>query len=346
MARPFDAEELEFSGDAFPIAEVVTLLAPGTVVGVFSASQNGVLAYQAGVGDDGSFRLVWRDREGNELGTVGEQGSYDEVHIMPGGEMAAVALEEDSAGTSDIWVVDLRRDLFTRFTFDPGYESGLTPTPDGRALFYSAQKGGVYALMRKEIGGSGEGEVILESTTEMYPSSVSPDGEQLAFFKGGDDSSWDIWILPLSGEAEAIPFIETEFGEAFAMFSPDGRWLAYMSNESGSPEIYVTAFPKPGRKWQISTSGGQAPRWNVRGSEIVYHASDGMLTAVQVEPRAGGLLIGETTPLFNTRLQPSGPQFWALSPDGERVLAMETVSDHDAPNLSVVVNWLDAGSGR
>jgi hypothetical protein len=130
------------------------------------------------------------------------------------------------------------------------------------------------------------------------------------------------------------------------MFSPDGRWLAYMSNESGSAEIYVTAFPEPGRKWQVSTSGGQAPRWNSSGSEIIYHASDGTLTAVQVEPRAGGLLVGETTPLFNTRLQPSGVHFWALSPDGERVLAMETISDYDAPNLSVVVNWLEAGSGR
>jgi len=306
MARPFDAGKLEFSGDAFPIAEVVTLLAPGTVVGVFSASQNGVLAYQAGEGLDGSFRLVWRDREGNELGTVGEPGSYDEVHVVPGGELAVVALEENSAGTGDIWVIDLRRNLFTRFTFDPGYESGVTPTPDGEALFFSTQKNGVYTLVRKEIGGSGEGEILLESTTEMYPSSVSPDGEYLTFFKGGDDSSWDIWILPLSGEAEAYSFIETEFGEAFAMFSPDGRWLAYMSNESGSPEIYVTAFPESGRKWQISTSGGQAARWNESGSEILYHATDGMLTAVRVEPRDGGLLIGEATPIFNTRLQPSG----------------------------------------
>ncbi len=343
MARPFDAGKLEFTGDAFPISEAVTLLAPGTVVGVFSASQNGVLAYQAGEGQDGSFRLVWRDREGKELGTIGEPGSYDEVHVIPGGELATVTLEENSAGTGDVWVIDLRRNLFTRFTFDPGYESGVTPSPDGETLFFTAERNGVYTLLKKEIGGSGEGEVILESTTEMYPSSVSPDGENLAFFKGGDDSSWDIWILPLSGETEASPFIETEFGEAFAMFSPDGRWLAYMSNESGSPEIYVTAFPKPGRKWQISTSGGQSPRWTENGSEIVYHASDGTLIAVRIEPRGGGLLIGEASPLFNTGLQPSGQPLWALSPDGERVLAMETVSDHDAPNLSVVVNWPDAG---
>ena len=110
--------------------------------------------------------------------------------------------------------------------------------------------------MRKEIGGSGEGEVLFESTTEMYPTSVSPDGENLAIYRGGETSSFDIWILPLIGEGEPSPFIDTEFNDVSAMFSPDGRWLAYLSDESGSPEIYVTAFPDRGRKWQISIKVG------------------------------------------------------------------------------------------
>jgi serine/threonine protein kinase/Tol biopolymer transport system component len=346
MARPFDAGALEFTGDPFPIAEAVTLLAPGTLVGVFSASQNGVLAYQVGSGEDDSFRLVWRDREGNELGTVGEPASYDEVHIIPGGELAAVSQEESAAGNGDIWVIDMRRNLFTRFTFDLGYESGVTPSPDGKALYYTASRGGEFSLMRKEIGGSGEGEIVLESTDEMYPSSVSPDGEHLAFHSGGDDTNYDIWILPLSGEGEGFPFIKTEFAETSGMFSPDGRWLTYVSDESGRPEVYVTAFPEPGRKWQISLSGGQSPRWNENGSEILYHASDGTITAALVEVRDGGLLVGEATPLYNTRLQPLNYHFWALAPDGERVLAMEAGSEHDAPNLSVVVNWLDEKDGR
>ncbi len=345
MARPFDTEKVEFTGDPFPIAETVALLPSGAVVGIYSVSQNGVLAFQAGDGSDGSFRLMWRDREGNELGAVGEPASYDELHLIPGGELAVVSLEESGAGTGDVWVVDLRRDLFSRFTFEPGYEYGLTPSPDGKTLYFSSERGGAYTIVSKEIGGSGEGEVVFQSATEMYPSSVSPDGENLFFYRGGETTNYDIWVLPLSGDAEAYPFIETDFVEYTGMISPDGRWLAYGSDESGSPEIYVTAFPERGRKWQISTNGGQSPRWRADGSEILYHSTDGTLVAVAVESRAGGLLIGEAVPLFNTGVQPFGNHFWSLSEDGERALVLETMTEMDAPNLSVVVNWLDAGGG-
>jgi hypothetical protein len=345
MAQPFDPERLEFTGDAVPIAGEVALLPPGTVIGVYSVSKNGVLAYMAGDGRSGGFRLVWRDRQGNELGTLGEPASYDEVHLVPGGELVALAREE--GGEGDIWVVDLRRELFTRFTFEKGYESGIVPTPDGRALFFSAERIGSFNLMKKEIGGTGEGEVLLESKTEVYASSVSSDGANLFVFLGGDNTNYDIWVLPLSGDAEAYPFIETEFDETNGMISPDQRWLAYVSNESGRSEVYVTAFPDRGRKWQVSTDGGRAPRWNGDGSEVLYHANDGTLVAVRVESRQGGLLIGEAVPLFNTMVQPFvGALSWSLSDDGQRILAMEPVSGQESPNLSVVVNWPQTIGGQ
>jgi len=339
MARPFDADRLEFTADAFPIAESVAVLPTGTVVGVFSASQNGILAYLAGDGGDGAYRLVWRDREGNELGVVGQPGSIDEVHLLPGGAMAAIAMEDSGAGTGDIWVVDLERDLFTRFTFEPGYEAGIAPTPDGRSLIFGAERSDGWKFVRKDIGGSGEGTVIYESDLDMYPTSVSPDGDRLVFFRGGDGTNYDIWMMPLSGEGEPTPFIQTEFDETWGMISPDGRWLAYTSNESGGPEIYVTAFPEHGRKWQVSTDGGVTARWNADGSEILYHAPDGALASVRIESRMGGLLIGEPTPLFNSSLQPFGALFWALSDDGQRLLVMEPTAVRATPGLSVVVNW-------
>jgi len=346
MARPFDSDRIEFTGDPFPIAETVALLPPGVVVGVFSASQNGVLAYQAGDGSDGSYRLIWRDRDGNELGIVGEPASYDEVHLIPGGELAVVATEEMNAGSGDIWLIDLRRDLFSRFTFEPGYELGLTPTPDGRDLIFSIGRDGGWVLVKKGIGGSGDGQELFRSDAEMYPSSVSSDGKTLFFYRGGDGTNYDIWVLPLSGEGEAYPFIESEFNEGVPMISPDGRWLSYSSDESGSPEIYVTAFPERGRKWQVSADGGNSPRWNADGSEILFHGADGTLTVVGIESRGGGLMIGEAIPKYNTMIQPFGAHFWAISEDGERILALEPMSEQSAPSLSVVVNWMAAGGTR
>jgi len=345
MARPFDPDRLEFTGDAFPIAESVALLPPGAVVGIFSVSKNGVLAYQRGDGDDGSFRLVWRDREGVELGGVGEPSSFDEIHILPGDELAAVAVEESSAGTADIWIIDLRRDLFTRFTFEQGYESGIVPSPDGSTIFFAAERIEGYSLIRKAVGGTGDGDVIFLSETEVYPNSVSPNGKHLVIQQGGIQTNYDILILPLDGEAEAVPFIEGEFNEWSGVVSPDGRWLAYCSDESGRPEVYVTAFPTRGRKWQVSVNGGQAPRWSEDGSEIICHQTDGMLISFAIEARNGGLLIGESEPLFNTMLQPFGPYFWDMTSDGERILTLEPTSNVDEPNLSVVVNWLDAVGG-
>jgi hypothetical protein len=346
MGRPFDADRLEFTGDAFPIAESVMMLPTGTVIGIFAASQNGVLAYLAGDSGDGAYRLVWRDREGNELEAVGEPGSLDEVHLLPGGDLAVVAMEDSGVGTGDIWLVDLARDLFTRFTFEPGYEAGITPTPDGQSLIFAGEGSQGWQFVRKDIGGAGEGTVIYESNIEMYPTSVSPDGEQLFFFRGGDGTNYDLWVMPLSGNGEPTPYIQTEFDEIGGMISPDGRWLAYTSNVSGRPEIYVTSYPEPGRKWQVSTDGGVTARWNSDGSEILYHAPDGMLTSVPIEARRGGLLIAQPTPLFNTTVQPFGAMFWALSEDDDRLLVMESTATRDTPGLSVVVNWQAATRRR
>ncbi len=343
MARPFDPDRLEFAGEAFPVAETVTMLTSGTVIAVFSASTNGVLTYLAGTGDDDGYRLVWRDRAGTELGELGDPTSIDEIHLVPGGELAAAVIEESGAGTGDIWLIDLARGLFSRFTFGTGYEAGIAPTPDGKALIFVTETLGSWNFVRKEIGGAGEGEVFYTSEIDMFPTSVSPDGSTLVFYRGGENTNYDLWTMPLDGDGEAAPFLQTDFDETGGMISPDGRWLAFTSNESGSPEIYVTAFPERGRRWQVSPAGGLTARWADDGSEILYHAPDGTLTAVRVEARMGGLLIGEATPLFATSVQPiTGTSFWAIAAGGERVVTMESTTERDAPNLSVVVNWPDS----
>jgi len=185
--------------------------------------------------------------------------------------------------------------------------------------------------------------VVYQSETEMYPNSVSPDGRFLSIHKGGIATNYDLWVVPLTGDGDAYPVVEGEFNEWGGMFSPDGKWIAYVSDESGRPEVYLTSFIDRGRKWQVSTGGGQGPRWSSDGSEIIYHSTDGTLISVSIEARDGGLFIGQAKPLFNTQLQPFGPYFWALSGDDERVLTLEPTSNVDEPNLSVVVNWPSVG---
>ena len=344
MARPFDAARLRFTGEPFPIADDVTLLAPGTVAGVYSASQTGVLAFQQGKGGGGTLRLVWKDRTGAELETVGEPAGFDEIQLMPDGKQLAAALTDSAASARDLWIYDLQRDVASRFTFSPGFDSVITPSADGKTLFYSTETGGVFALQRKRIGGSADAEVLLEAPSDLYPNSASPDGTLLALTTTDPASRYDISLLPLTGSAKPSPLIKTPFSEQRATFSPDGRWLAYQSDESGRDEVYVTPFPGLGGKWQISTAGGLLPHWNRNGRELVYQAPDGTLMAAAVTTADDDLVAGTPTAIFNTGIQPGDSRTWDLSPDGQRVLIIEPMIGSDTSRITVVVNWL-AGRG-
>ncbi len=345
MASPFDSVRLRILGDAFPVVEEVALLPPGTLAGVYSASQTGVLVFQEGRGAGGSLRLRWRDRGGLELGVVGDPSELDEVRLLPDGRHVVLGRTEPGTGIQDLWLLDLDREVSSRFTFSPGFEGGVAPSPDGRSLYFSTESGGSFALQRKEIGGSGEGEVLLESDRDLFPSCVTPDGLSLLATWGGADTGYDIWIVPTSGDAAPYPLIQTQFAEQAAVLSPDGRWLAYESDESGRGEVYVTPFPGLGRKWQVSSGGGLWPCWGRGGREILYQAPDGRLMAVPVEMAGGSLAAGSATALFDTGLQPTGSLNWALSPDGERVLIAEPVAESSSVRLTVLVNWLE-GRGR
>jgi WD40 repeat protein len=340
LARPFDADRLRVTGEPFPIADDVTLLAPGTVAGVYSASQSGVLAFQQGRGGGGTLRLVWKDRAGRELGTVGQTAGYDDIQLLPDGRQLAAGLTDSAGSARDLWIFDLERDVASRFTFSPGFESGMTPSADGAALYFSTETGGTFVLHRKQIGGSGDAEVLIESSSSLFPSSASPDGRLLALTTSHGDRGYDVHLMPLAGPGEPYPLIQTPFDEEAATFSPDGRWLAYQSNESGHEEVYVTPFAGLGRKWQISTAGGMLPRWRSDGRELMYQAPDGTLMAVPITTAGDDLAAGAPTALFNTGIQPSDFPTWALSPDGQRVLIIEPVLGSDTTRITVVVNWL------
>ena len=268
MAQPFDPQRLVLQGEARPLIENVSLMS-GAAKAVFSASQAGVLVAQVGAPVVLGAQLEWTDRSGKTLGTLVDRGAYDEVSVSPDGRSVAVSEIDLKAGTHDIWICDVGRNLKTRFTFEPGEE--LTPrwSPDGRSLVYVAARGPQWAFYRKQVEGSGVEELLYASETIKRPSGFSADGKLLAFHQLETETNLDIWILPLTGDRKPFLFLKTNFTEANPEFSPDGRWLAYNSTESGRTEVYVAPFPGPGRKWPVSARG-RVSFLAAGGKEILY----------------------------------------------------------------------------
>ncbi len=337
MARPFDLDRLEFTGEAFPLAEGV-LMHSGASIAVFSASRDGVLAFQTGEAES-EITLGWLDREGNPAGILGDPAIYRTAAISPDGSHAAVTVRDASAGTYDLWVFELARNLRTRFTFDPGNEFFPVWSPDGRYLYYASDKEGPTDIYRKAISGTQLEEVVYASEAAILPNDISPDGEYLAFSQQGEETTWDYWILPLGGEREPRVFRQTQFMEGFGSFSPDGRWMLYWSRESGDNEIYVTSFPEPGRLWQISTGTGVYSFWRRDGGEIFYVDNQGKIMAVEVDPRGDSFQVGPAQELFEHTVPEVGGAHFAVLPDGSRFLTVSSNEQRASSHLNLVVNW-------
>jgi Tol biopolymer transport system component len=341
MARPFDADRLVFTANAFPVTENVSLLSVTSAMGVFSASQNGVLLYQTSQGPAAS-RLQWLGRDGSAQGVLGDPGDYLEIVLSADGKRAAASVRDAATGNRDIWVFDVARNIGTRFTFDPGNEETPAWSPDGNWLAFSSNQKGRTGIYRKNVAGSSEQELLVESGTDENPCCWSPDGRYLAYTESARETKGDILFLALDGERKSQVFLKTPFLEYPAAFSPDGRWLAYGSNESGKFQIYVASFPRPGRKWQISREEGGYAYWSKDGKEIVYHGFSGQIWAVEVAAREDALEIGAPKSLFKIAIPPksTGPDIFPTA-DHQRFLLIDRGMK---PNtlLNLVVNWTAA----
>jgi Tol biopolymer transport system component len=344
MAQPFDPKSLEFNGDAAPVAEGV-LVVGGASLATFSASHTGILSFITGQADMQS-ELEWRDRAGIVQGALGDPSSYRSLAVSPDDSMAAVLVTDMTIGTDDIWIFDLERNLRSRFTFDPALDVFPVFSPDSRSLFFASNRGGIQALYRKDISGAGNVEMIFEHERNLWPSSVSPDGNWLLYSVPGEGSGQDISVLSLDDPSETRPFRHTEFQEASAMFSPDGRWVAYHSDESDEFEVYVTPFPGPGRRWQVSTASGAYPQWSSDGSEIVFTRMNGILMSARV--RADGEtfeVLGEEE-LFSMRPPEAGGAYFSITGDAERALIIPGTSERADSLLHLLVNWPTALEAR
>jgi len=335
MAQPFDARRLTLTGEAFPIAEQIQTTNTNPPYGVFSASENGVLAYQTGPGAAGS-QLTWFDRAGKQIGVLGDSRAYADLELSPDQKRASVSTL--SRGGGDIWLYDVARGLPTRFTFGPGLAFGSIWSPDGSRIVFNSNRKGYLDLYQKASSGAGTEELLVEDKLVKYPLSWSPDGRSILYSSAGSQTGLDLFVLPITGDRKPFPFLQTQFNEGQGQFSPDGRWVAYASDEAGKLEIYVAPFPGPGGKWQISTAGGSFPRWRRDGTEIFYLAPDNALMAAGVNGKGSSFQVGAVKPLFKTRV--NGPRFeYGVSADGQRFLVNTPLGQEASAPITVVLNW-------
>ena len=343
MAQPFDVERFELTGEAVPIAEQVR--EDSSIARAwFSPSTNGLLLYAEGAAKN--RQLVWFDRNGTQTGAVPGEDAYAGVSLSPGGKKLAYYLD----GTGfDVWSLDIASGVKTPLTFGASSAQGnLYPvwSRDEKYIAYTSFRNGRYGLYQKSADGSGSESVLLEGTDHFrVPTSWSSDGKLLVYHEGvsggtyanGVPGGWSIWMLPISGERKTYPFIQSTFSAREASFSPDGKWVAYCSNESGEYRVYVVPFPGPGGKWQVSSGDGRGPLWRRDGKEIFYLSADNKLMAVKVETSGGSFAAGEARALFDSHSYGVFGRY-DVSADGQRfVVAYE--GSQSSNTLTSVVNW-------
>ena len=336
VAHSFDADAGALTGDPIPLADNVGVSAVG--LADFSASHEGSLAYRGG--QTGARRLLWRDRTGREVGQVGEFAEYMSPSISPDGQRVVVDVIEPDSSNIDLWIHDLDRGVSSRFTFDAGYDILPVWSPDGSRIVFSSSRGeGSDALYWKDASGGGEAELLLALEEDLYAGNWTRDGGVLTFGVHSADTNWDIWALPMDGSGEPFPVLQSEFAEVRSSFSPDGRWMAYNSNESGDMEVYVTQFPGPGGKWQVSTNGGTEPQWSADGREIFYLDATQNLVTVPVS-FGTTFKAGLPETLFDAGLFPwTTRSRYLVTDDGERFLMLSPIAGDSIRPISVILNW-------
>jgi serine/threonine protein kinase len=339
MAQQFDAAQLTLSGEAAPVAEQVAVNVAIASGGAMSISQTGALAYQMAAGG-GIFHLAWFDRNGKQSDLAVDRGDYGDVELSPDGTHAAISFASSPGAARDIAILDPMRTGRVRFTFDPADEFASAWSPDGKRLVFNSRRQGHLDLFQKSVTGAGTEELLFADNLDKSPLSWSPDGHFILYTAFGGTTGSDLWLLPVSGGQKPTAFLQTPFNEPFGQFSPDGKWIAYQSNDMGrGAEIYVAPFPGPGGKVQISTSGGSYPRWRRDGKEIFY-LSFNRLMAVPIDAAGDRFDAGAAQPLFDVRNVAVGRRVpYDVTPDGSRFLFNLVAEDAATTPFQLVVNW-------
>lgn len=335
VAQPFDRRRYVLTGEPHPLSDDV-LYTPVVDRAVFSVSSGELLVTQTGKGALVA-RLTWFDRSGKLAGTVGKPAAYSNVRLSPDGRRVATDQTDPDGRKIDIWIHEPAQGASTRLTFDPGADQTPIWSPDGKQiLFFSNLRLGNQLHLKNADGSGSEEDVSDFGTVVFTPWDWSRDGKNILFGKGNE-----LWYISRP-ERVTKPLLQAKWTVRNAQFSPDGRWIAYASNESGSMEIYVSPFPSGTGKWQVSSGGGQEPRWRQDGKELFYLSAEGKMMAVAVATGAS-FKAGSPAALFQTyRRQPVSfldVFSYDVSGDGQKFLIITKVDEANAAPLSVLLNW-------
>jgi len=330
MAQAFDVASLAMTGAPFRVAEQVGYRTINEAN--FSVTETGVLVYQSG--GTAKTQLVWFDRSSKQLGASGPPGDYQFPTLSPDEKRVAIVRNDAQVGTLNIWLLDLARGIPSRFTFDQASDVYPVWSPDSNRIVFGSNRDGAWSLYQKSSSGAGSEEAILKSSDRKWPSDWSSDGRFILYTLISPDTQADLWVLPLFGDRQPIPFLKTKFGESNGVFSPDGKWIAYQSDDSGRNQVWVQSFPA-GSKWQVSSEGGRWPCFRHDGKELFYVAANGKLMAVEVKANPSGLEFSAPTPLFETHTT----NRYAVTGDGQRFLISTPVEESASAPITVILNW-------
>jgi serine/threonine protein kinase/Tol biopolymer transport system component len=341
IAQRFDSASLRLVGQPGPLVEHAEVNS-NVYRGVFTVSQNGILAYQAGGSLGQNAELLWFDRSGKQIGVTGEPGALYTPSLSPDDRKLAVRVTAPGTGTvNNIWIYDLAEGIKTRLTFSSANDGVPAWSPDGKTIAFASNRSGELHLYEKEADGTGStSPLVVDNARETFPS-FSSDGRYLFYgrFAAQKGSHEEIWAMPLFGGRKPFVVVQNpQFDVGMSALSPDGKWLAYESAESGRREIYVVPFLHGSGKWEVSTGGGTWPRWRHDGKELFYLSPDNKIMSAEISEQSGSLVIGKVALLFPVN-PVSGGQAYDVSADGKKFVVDTQAAPKTSEPLTLVVNW-------